>query len=159
MLGVYTGSRPGAIFNASWLEGIRLSFVDVERGVFHRHAAGKGETNKRQPPVRLPRKLVDHLRRWRKADFGKNQPYVVMFDGMPVADVNKALARACRLAGIEPITVYALRHTCGAWLATKGVPTRHIAEYLGTSESMVIRHYGHLHPDYQKDVAEAIGRK
>src|SRR5271170_813702 len=54
---------------------------------------------------------------------------------------------------------YALRHTCASWLVAKGLPTRKIADFLGTSESMIIKHYGHLAPDYQNEAALAIGRK
>jgi hypothetical protein len=41
----------------------------------------------------------------------------------------------------------------------KGIPTRKIAEFLGTSEQMILDHYGHLAPDYQEEAAQAIGRK
>ncbi|GLI92359.1 tyrosine-type recombinase/integrase [Methylocystis echinoides] len=159
LLGVYTGSRPGAIFNAAWIDQLRPSHVDLERGVFHRHASGRAETNKRQPTVRMPTRLVSHLRRSRAADAGKNQPYVVQFDGMPVKNVKTALTRACELAGIRRITVYTLRHTCAAWLVSKGVSTRMVAEYLGASEQMIIKHYTHLSPDYQKHVTDALGRR
>jgi hypothetical protein len=41
----------------------------------------------------------------------------------------------------------------------KGLPTRKVADFLGTSEAMVERHYGHLAPDYQDEAARAIGWK
>jgi hypothetical protein len=34
-----------------------------------------------------------------------------------------------------------------------------VADFLGTSEAMVIKFYGHLAPDYQEAAAQAIGRK
>jgi hypothetical protein len=37
--------------------------------------------------------------------------------------------------------------------------TRLIAEFLGTSEAMILKHYGHLAPDYQEEAALAIGQK
>jgi hypothetical protein len=40
----------------------------------------------------------------------------------------------------------------------KGLPTRKVAGFLGTSEAMIERHYGHLAPDFQSEAAEAIGR-
>ena len=39
------------------------------------------------------------------------------------------------------------------------VHTRRIADFLGTSEKMIIDHYGHLAPDYQDEAADRIGRK
>ena len=34
--------------------------------MFHRRALGARETKKRQPPVRLPDRLLAHLRRWQR---------------------------------------------------------------------------------------------
>jgi len=161
LLGLYTGSRPGAILNASWFPGPTLSFVDVDNGVFHRRADGAVETNKRQPTVRLAPRLLAHLTRWRRLDAAKAPPqvYVVEFDGQPIDSVKTALSRACKLAGLEGVTAYTLRHTCASWLVARGLPTRLVADFLGTSESMILQHYGHLAPGYQQEAAEAIGRK
>ncbi|BGE84721.1 hypothetical protein Ms3S1_11570 [Methylosinus sp. 3S-1] len=38
ILGLYTGSRPGAILTASWERGPARSWIDIENGIFHRHA-------------------------------------------------------------------------------------------------------------------------
>jgi integrase len=86
--------------------------------------------------------------------------YVVTFAGRPVLSLKTALSRACRLAKLESgVTAYTLRHTCASWLVMRGLPTRLIADFLGTSEQMIIDHYGHLAPDYQDVAAKAIGRK
>ncbi|HUI22225.1 MAG TPA: tyrosine-type recombinase/integrase, partial [Methylocella sp.] len=133
-------------------------WVDVEGRRFYRHAEGTVETDKRQPPVRLSPGLQAHLARWKRLDGGRG--YVVTFDGQPVKSVKTALARACKLAGIEEgVIAYTLRHSAASWLVAKGIPTMLIAEYLGTSEEMIRKHYGHLAPDYQEQVALAIGRK
>ena len=162
LLVLYTGSRPGAAFSASWERAPGRSWVEVERGVFHRHVQGAVETNKGQPTVRLAPRLLAHLRRWKRLDAAKAppQPHVVTFNEVPVADVGTALARACKLAGIEGgVTAYTLRHTAASWLVAKGVPTRKIAEFLGKSEQMIIKHYGHLAPDYQEEAAAMMGKK
>ena len=57
------------------------------------------------------------------------------------------------------MTAYTLRHSCASWLVAKGLATRKVADFLGTSELMIERHYGHLAPDYQDEAAQAIGRK
>lgn len=158
LLGLYTGSRPGAVLTAAWDRGPRRSWVDLERGLFHRHAEGNVETNKRQPVVKLAPRLAAHLRRWRDMDGGRG--FVVTFRGRPTASVKTALVRATQLAALDAgVTAYALRHTAATWLVAKGLPTRKVADYLGTSEAMVLSHYGHLAPDYQNEAAEAIGRK
>jgi integrase len=67
---------------------------------------------------------------------------------------------SCRLAKIEGgVTAYTLRHTAASWLVRKGLPTRKIADFLGTSEQMILDYYGHLAPDYQEEAARAIARK
>ena len=96
LMGVYTGSRPGAIFTASIHAGANRSFVDLESGIFYRLAEGKGETNKRQPPARLPRRLLAHLRRWKeKASIAQ---YVVEWEGLPVQSIKYGLKRAIEIA-------------------------------------------------------------
>ena len=145
------------------MPGPTLSPIDLENGVFHRRAEGARETTKRQPTVRLSPGIASHLRRWKRLDAAKTpqQIYVVEFAGAPVASVKTALARACELAGIAGgVTAYTLRHTCASWLVKSGkVTTREIADFLGTSEPMILNHYGHLAPDYQNRAALTIGRK
>lgn len=158
ILGLYTGSRPGAVLTASWDRGIGRSFIDLDRMVFHRHRDGAVETNKRQPTVRISPRLAAHLRRWKEID-GK-RGYVVTFAGERILSVKTALASAVEKSGIDGgVTAYTLRHSAGSWLVNKGLPTRKVADFLGTSEEMVIRHYGHLAPDYQDEAADAIGRR
>lgn len=162
LLGIYTGSRPGAILRASWMRGPRLALVDTINGVFHRHADGAARTNKRQPTVRLAPRLLSHLRRWERLDAAKAPPqiHVVAFGGEQVSSVKTALARACKIAGIDDgVTAYTLRHSAASWLVAKGIPTRKVADFIGTSEQMILDHYGHLAPDYQDEAARAIGRK
>ena len=162
LLGIYTGSRPGAIFNASWSRGPGLSWVDTANGVFHRHAEGEGVTAKRQPTVKLAPGLLDHLRRWERldADHARPQTYVVSYHGAKVLSVKTALHSACKLAGVDAgVTGYTLRHSAASWLVAHGLPTRKVADFIGTREQMILSHYGHLGPDYQDEAARAIGRK
>lgn len=158
LLGLYTGSRPGAMLTAAWERGPGLSYIDLARGLFHRHAEGKAETSKRQPTVKLAPRLVAHLARWHRLDSGRG--HVVLFAGLPVLSVKTALGRAVKLAGLSGgVTAYCLRHSCASWLVNKGIPTRKVADFLGTSEIMIEKHYGHLAPDYQDAAARAIGEK
>ncbi len=158
LLGLYTGSRPGAVLTAAWDKGPGRSWIDLERGLFHRHAEGKVATSKRQPSVKLSPRLQAHLRRWKRIDGGCG--FVVTFNGQPTASTKTALSRAVRLSGIDGgVSAYTLRHSAASWLVAKGLPTRKVADFLGTSEAMIINHYGHLAPDYQDEAALAIGRK
>jgi integrase len=158
LLGTYTGSRPGVVMTAAWDKGPGRSWVDTDMGRFYRLPDGDVETDKRNPPVKLAPGLLSHLRRWKKIDSGRG--YVVTFNGRQVESVDIALARATTLAQLESgVVAYTMRHTCGSWLVAKGVSTRKVADFLGTSEQMVIEHYGHLAPDFQDEAASKIGRK
>jgi hypothetical protein len=98
LIGLYTGSRPGAVLNASWRQGPGLSWVDTVNGVFHRHADGEAETTKRQPTVRLSPRLLAHLRRWERLDAAQARPqtYVVTFRGATRSPASRQ--RSTRLA-------------------------------------------------------------
>jgi integrase len=160
LLALYTGSRPGAVLRASWMSGPGLSRVDTVNGVFHRHAEGARETAKRQPTVRLAPGLLAHLRRWERIDAAKSPSgvFVVTFNGQPIASVKTGLSRACGMAKVAGVTAYTLRHTAASWLVAEGLATRKVADFLGTSEPMILNHYGHLAPDYQNEAAAMIGR-
>ena len=161
LMGLYTGSRPGDALRASWLPGPSRSYVDFRSLVFNRRPGGAAETTKRQPAVKIAPRLMAHLRRWHVIDMAASRTWVVEFDGQPIASVKTALARAVKLAGIPGgVTGYTLRHTLASWMVQRGrLSTREIAEYLGTSEPMILKHYGHLSPDYQLRAAAEAGRK
>ena len=157
LVGVYTGSRPGAILGLSWHQQIGRGYVDQDNGMIYRRAEGARETNKRQPPVPMAPRLLAHMRRWARIDGGFGP--VVRWQGASVLSVKTGLNRAVKIAGLDTaVTAYTLRHTAASWLVQQGVSTRKVADFLGTGEEMVNRHYGHMSPDHLRDVADQIGR-
>lgn len=155
LIGVYTGSRPGAILGLSWNNEHGRGYVDLEHGLIYRHAGGAAETSKRQPPVPISPKLSRMLKLWARAD-NRHGP-VIRWNGEAIKSVKTALGRAVSLAGLDTsITAYTLRHTTGSWLVQKGVSTRKTAEILGTSEAMIERHYGHLAPDHLRQEIDLL---
>jgi len=68
LIGIYSGSRAGAIAAASPIPAIGRSYVDLERGRYYRLKQGSAQTNKRQPTVPIPFRLLAHLRRWHRID-------------------------------------------------------------------------------------------
>ena len=158
LLGVYTGSRPGAVMSASWERGAGRSFIDLENGRFMRLAEGAVATDKRQTPVTIAPRLMCHLRRWKAIDGGLGS--VVRFNGRAVMSVKVAMGTACRLAGLgSGVSGYTLRHTTATWLLNKGISVWDTAQFLGTSPEVIQKNYGHMSPDYLKDAAAAIGKK
>src|ERR1700742_2509722 len=96
------------------------SYVDLDLGIFYRLAQGKQATNKRQPPVPLPPRLLAHLRRWRHRGFAKQ--HFVEFNGQPVKSVKTAFKTAVALSGLTgKISPHTLRHTAATWLMQVGV--------------------------------------
>jgi integrase len=157
LIGLYTGTRAGAIASASPFRGEGRSFVDLERGVFYRLAQGRKATKKRQPPAPIPQRLLAHLRRWAKADMGK-QTYFVEWAGEPVSSVKTAFKHAVTLAKLTgKVCPHTLRHTAATWLMQNGVDIWTAAGFLGMSAEMVDRVYGHHHPDYLSKAADALG--
>jgi hypothetical protein len=64
LIGLYTGTRAGAIATASPYREPGRSYVDLDRGIFYRKAIGRRATKKRQTPAPIPPRLLVHMRRW-----------------------------------------------------------------------------------------------
>jgi integrase len=156
LIGLYTGTRASAIAAASPYRAEGRSFVDLERGIFYRLADGQRATNKRQPPVPVPPRLLAHLRRWARR--GIADEHFVEWNGKPVKSVKTAFASAVKRAQLSgKVTPHTLRHTAATWLMQAGVDKWEAAGFLGMSVEMLDRVYGHHHPDHLKVAARAIG--
>lgn len=156
LIGLYTGTRAGAIATASPERREGRSFVDLERGVYYRLAQGKRATNKRQPPVPIPPRLLAHMRRWKAKDIAVD--YFIEFNGRPIKSVKTAFASALRQAEIEErASPHTLRHTAATWLMQAGVDLWQAAGFLGMSVTTLERVYGHHHPNHLAEAAHAIG--
>lgn len=146
LVGLYTGTRSGAICGAALTPAIGRGFVDLERGVFYRRGLGDPETNKRQPTADIHERLLAHMRRWR--DKRISNQAVIEFGGEPVKSVKKAFKRAVAEAGLETsginrVTPHTLRHTGVSWAKQKGIDTERICEFFGMTPAMVRNVYFH----------------
>ena len=158
LLGIYSGTRAGAIAAASPIPALGRSYVDLERGRYYRLKQGSTKTNKRQPTVPIPLRLLAHLRRWHRID--SEAKHFVEFNGKPVTSVKTAFKSAVRLAGLGPgISPHTLRHTAATWLMQKGADPWQAAGYLGMSLEVLLNTYGHHHPDYLSDAVEKIAMR
>lgn len=183
LVGLYTGTRSSAICGAAVRPTPGHGFIDYDRGVFYRKPHGKAETKKRQPPVKLPTRLLAHLRRWRDSELeiktksrGKSanigrkisEDFVVEWNGKPVVSVKKGFKSACEAAGLgwyedgqfkTDVTPHVLRHTAATWLMQAGVDPWEASGFLGMTVEVLVSVYGHHHPDFQSEAAEKITSK
>jgi len=155
LVGLYTGTRAGAVCGAALQPTVGHGWIDVDRGVFYRRAPRQHETNKRQPPVPLPPQLLAHLRRWKNS----GQRFVVEWNGKPVKAIEKAFANAVADAGLgADVTPHVLRHTAATWLMQSGTSPWEAAGFLGMSLEMLLERYGHHHPDHLSEARKAFAK-
>ncbi|MDB5596208.1 MAG: Integrase [Hyphomicrobiales bacterium] len=153
LIGLYTGTRHGAILKLRWMPHVDGGWIDIENGLIYRRGYGERQTNKRRTPLPIPRSLAPHVRGWRR----NSAEHVVEFRGKPILKERKAWASARKLAGLaEDVTPHVLKHTCATWLLQKGRPLWEVAGYLGTSEQVISEVYGHHSSDFLKGSANAL---
>ena len=163
VLALYTGARAGAILNLRWHQ------VDLERQRINFRPQNVRETAKRsingQP---IPRRLMTFLRlaKLRGSDTG----FVVNVDGQRIRDIGGAwkgasdhpgygsFGSACKRAGLPDVSPHVLRHTCGTWMAQRGVPLHQIGGWLGHSAARTTELYAHHHPDHMQSAKRALDR-
>lgn len=152
---VYTGSRSSRIWQASFVKEAGRPYIDLDAGVFYR--AWEGElvaANKRAPPIRLPDRLLAHMRRWH----AKGARYVVEYNGKP-ADPKRAfrnLVDEVLGEGAEGIVRHTLRHTAATWVMQAATDKWEASGYLGMTLETLEKTYGHHHPDHQAGVGAAF---
>jgi integrase len=160
LTGLYSGSRHGDLCTASPFAAIGRSYVDLERGIFHRLPGGKAESRtKKQPPAPIPPRLLAHMRRWHR--LGLSTQAIIEWNGQPVARVKKSFVSAVKAAGFDAgeVVPHVLRHTAATWMMQNGCPTWVAAGYLGMSEAVLVERYGHHHPQFMGEAMEAVTRR
>lgn len=150
LLGLYTMARPTAILDLTW------DRVDFERRLIDLNPAGRKQTAKRRPVVRMNAALHAALA---EAYAARQCIYVVERGAQKVSSVKKAFQAASARAGMH-VTPYTLRHTGAVWAAEAGISMPLIAQFLGHDDDRTTqKHYSRFSPDYLANVAEAIRRK
>jgi integrase len=155
LVALYTGTRKDAILRLGFLPSTAGGWVDIDNGVLHRRGEGERETKKRRPPMRLPRKLLAHLRRWEAA----GDRWVVSYGGARIGDVQTAFEAARDAAGLPDITPHTLKHTAITWAMQRGMRLDDAAQYFGTSRETILRTYWHHSPDFQVEAAAIMDRR
>lgn len=58
------------------------------------------------------------------------------------------LYRACKNAGLRPISFHVLRHSFASHAVMKGIPLRLVQEWLGHNDIRMTQRYSHLDQDF-----------
>jgi len=152
LLALYTGARKEQITSLRWPQ------VDMENWRLTYAIPGRVKTKKRRPTIPIPRKLRPFLRyAWgrRSSDTGT----VLHIDGKPIKRIDKGFRAAAKRAGLDGVSPHTLRHTCGTWLAQKGVTMWNIAGWLGQDPETTARIYAHHSPDFMDEAMRAVDRR
>lgn len=162
LIAIYSGTRSSAILGLRFGAHTQGGWIDTERGVMYRRAAGEAETKKRTPPAPIPPRLQAHLRRWERMGGTWAVEYrgagTGMVRGGRVGCIKKAWRTVLGVSGIDHCTKHDLRHTCATWLMQAGADKWATAGYLGTTVQTLERVYGHHHPDHMKSAVDAFER-
>jgi integrase len=149
IIGWYTGSRRSVISGMKW------SMIDFKTKIMQRKPPGARQAkNKQAPPVRMGSRLIAHLKRWKRMD-GKKAEYLICYQGKRVKNPIRIWNETREAAGLpEYVTPHILRHTRATNMLQQRKDPVEASKALGMSLSMLMRVYGHHHPDWQKDVSE-----
>jgi integrase len=152
LLGLYTGSRPGVILALRWDQ------IDLKAEVMTRTPHGRVQDKKKKAPkVKIGRRLLVHLKRWKRID--KSEALVCHFTdrwhpgSREVIDPHGAWARIIRDSKLKGVTRHTLRHTRATWMAQAGVPLWEAAGFLGMTVKTLERVYAHHDPSNQERAA------
>lgn len=150
LLGLYTMARPSAILELTW------DRVDFNRRLIDLNPAGRRQTAKRRPVVKMNDELLTALE---KAYEARQIAHVIERGAQPVANIKKAFQAASERCGIH-VTPYMLRHTGAVWAAEEGISMAALAQYMGhDDDSTTQRHYERFSPEYLVNVANAVQRR
>ena len=148
ILAMTTGARMGALLGLTW------DRVDFDRGRIHLKDPALARTTKGRGLVPMNRTARAALS---AAKAGALTPYVIEWNGKPVASVKTGIAAAARRAKLTWVTAHVFRHSAASWLAQDGVDLGKIAEFLGHADrKMAEKVYAKFTPDYLGDAADAL---
>lgn len=173
LIGLYTGPRQKVIQKLLWEESATNAWADLDTAVIYRRGKHEKEhKTKRRTVVKIPARLLAHMKRWRRLDQErearvrlKEPDYrlnsVMHFGGQPIdGKMRTAFETAVRNAGLPTdVGPHWLRHTAATWLMKNGVELYKAAGFLGMTVKVLEDHYQHHQPDFQGDAARGAQRR
>jgi integrase len=148
---VMSGCRKGELLGLEW------SRVDFQANVMRLRASDTKAGKARLVPINEDAKQALMRRFQFRTKRCPGSPWVFCGpDGERIVSVKSSFRHALRSAGIAGVRFHDLRHTCGSWLAQKGVPMGHIAAVLGHSTVRMSERYSHLAPANARDAVALL---
>lgn len=153
---VCTGLRRSDLVNLRWRD------VDLNQQLLTVRNQEGGHTTKSGHEHRVPLRssaLSVLQRRQQERTDSLDGPVFTDRSGRPIKPDRvtkrfKHFVRKAKLREREELHFHSLRHTCGAWLSSAGVPLRVIQEILGHSSVNVTEIYSHLQNDVMEEALE-----
>jgi hypothetical protein len=166
LMGIYSARREETIRRTQWMPNTTHPWIDSDRWVYHGRGRDEAETKKRRPAAKVANRLRPHLARWRRIDaelsarLGTPVHFVLhRGDGGQYAEkIKTGWDAIVKDADLGPDVVrHVLRHTAATWLMQLGTDPWQAAGWLGMTLEQLQENYGHHHPDFQEEAAEAFG--
>lgn len=145
-----TAARPEAI------KELTLDRCKVEDRLIILNPAGRKQTTKYRPTVRMPESIVPLLQRLHAEP---ETAYVVGYGEQSVKSIKTAWRAARKRAGLDTeVNPYSLRHTMARWLRKQGVPAWEVSAQLGhkRQELSITEVYAPYDPTYLSNAVRAI---
>jgi hypothetical protein len=172
LMGLYTGTRPGVIPKLLWTESPTQAWIDLDDGVIYRRGKReKEQRTKKRTMVRIPSRLLAHLRRWKATDDAlmarrraEELPVTNSFlhhGGRPLAGrIRRGYESLVADSGLpSDVTPHWHRHTAATWLMERDAKPWEAASFLGMTMKTLEDNYGHHRPNHQSSAVKAMGGK
>lgn len=158
----YTGMRIGEL-TALNVGDIHLDekYIDINKSksvVNGKEIINPPKTPKSKRKVTLPDFMVKVLSEY--IDTLYNPKTTTRLFPVSKSAIERDLKRAAKQAGLRKLKVHSLRHAHASYLIEMGVPILAISNRLGHEKiQTTINTYGHLYPNKQREIADAINAK
>jgi integrase len=149
-----TGLRIGELRALQWddVDLVRGRLV-VRRNVWRGHAGTPKSGRNREIP------LSDDAMKALKGQRHLRGKLVFCAEGGRQLEENECkwpIWRACKRAGLRPVSWHVLRHTFASHLVMRGVPLKAVQELLGHSTIEMTMRYAHLSPDVRRNAVQLL---
>ncbi len=154
LVALRTGMRIGELLALQWQDvDLVAGRITVRRNVVWGHLGTPKSDKSREIPLSnaAQKALKDH-RHLRGALVFCDAGGHMLTDG----EVRHPLWRACKRAGLRPITWHVCRHSFASHLVMRGAPIKAVQELLGHSAILMTMRYAHLAPEVARETVQLL---